>query len=184
MADILKNNPTDRQKDASFTVFQLRDSNTVNNGIMKDCVSSTAISIIPKVNIGEDVVQTLVALIPYRHIGDVASIVFLGGNISQAYENVRDAEAKVAQINESLDYGNLSTAAYFGTALTVLPDGSFESNYIMFDKAALEERLVEYVEKTGKSLAMDDIINNIVNGNIYDEDLRDYVKWRINGSNN
>jgi len=184
MADILRNNPTDRQKEASFTVFQFRESNIVNNTIMKDCVSSTAISIIPKVDIGAAVSQTLTGLIPYRHIGDVASIVFTGGNITQAYEDVRAAEAKVAQINESLDYGNLSTAAYFGSALTVLPDGSFEPNYIMFNKPALEERLAKYKVETGVSLAIEDIISKIIDGNIYDEDLRDYVKWRINESNN
>jgi hypothetical protein len=188
LADVL-NHPTKWLAEFSFTTCQFRDGGLMNNTVLKDNVSSIADSMIPRVDlkaiIGKDLFEFAVGLIPYKHIGDIAGVVFPAADIARAYEAEREALAKAGKIDESLDYGNLAIAACFDTALTLFPDGSFAPDYIVFSRDKLQKRLDKYNLKVhGNSekeyLKADDVIGKITSGEISDTDLQDYVRWRIN----
>jgi hypothetical protein len=130
MADTA-NLPAKWQKELSFTVNQFRDD---VDGLMKDNASSITRAMIPEVAIADDIFRACMGLIPYKHIGNVATVIFAAVGIGEAVEAEKAARAKANLHDNVLNYGSLSEVFCFGAALTVMPDGTYLSSCITIEK--------------------------------------------------
>ena len=162
----------------SFDLRQFRIAQNLDK-VLKDNVLSTTVTMIPTAQSERQKIafETAVGLIPL--VGNSATIVFSLSAIEKADNDLREATAKVSQIEASLSYGNLAQAVGLATVLTVMPDGSFitNSDYMQFDEGNLKKRLDAYCDSTAISLNNNDIMEDIRSGNINDPDLMGYVQW-------
>lgn len=112
------------------------------------------------------------------------SVLLAGIDIAEAFAKEQVARDKVKRADAILDFGEFAKAFHFGTAVTILPDGSLLPELIFVDIEKLKICLDDYATNFGgPKLDVNDIVKRLNSGDIFDEngkmheDLRSYKAW-------
>jgi hypothetical protein len=167
----------------SFTIYQYRDCDTVDS-VLKEIAKNIYHTMIPNVDLQSEILDTMTeAIIGRMPFCDIVGVVFSGVHLTESYAKANKARGIANEGDKILDYGELAKAAHFGATITILPNGTFNTDFVCFDEEKLSTCLRDYEEARGQHLDVDDVISRIQSGNIFNKDgemhgdLEAYVKW-------